>query len=606
MSKIITDNSKTGKVRKTSVKVNGVDAYIVHDRFCADGPVDAKTGEPLIDPATGERYEGANDDLASDIHNYLVKLRSNKSNGGETISRFGVLGLLSMSTPIYCYDHPALKERCNTAFTDGISVFVDADFMRKLVNQEEDSDGKEFGVLWLMLHELMHKLSLHITRMRNMDPVIANIAQDLVINGKLIKGFPELKPVALLRDIGQGVNEQSAEKYYNMSEEVVAEMLILKKRQDEAKKKQQSGQGEGDGQGSSQTSGQKQQSGSGSKGQGAKGGGAGDVDDIDLSGDGEYGDRHHMTPEELISILEEEGLMDTVGEALGYPPSSDVEKLGKIKEKAVFDTVDAVQTAMAEASRCSSGYPGQHIAESAASMLEGMQKGKLTWKLGMKNVIQGEGMRLRKDDDEADIPWLLDKSTMGVDPWYQGALIPAAPNEVVLCLLDMSGSTGRGRMRVEFAEEAMSLSDGVSTLGDSARKVVIMSADTVIRGEPVVITKSNIDSLMRDGLPVFGDGGTSFVDCLREALEHPILKKEKIKYVVYFSDCEDHVPERKYFAEYLDKGIKIVFVTPPSCFNEEWSRRISWAETYVIEEGTVVNLDKTEEQHVANTRKNRM
>ena len=111
---------------------------------------------------------------------------------------------------------------------------------------------------------------------------------------------------------------------------------------------------------------------------------------------------------------------------------------------------------------------------------------------------------------------------------------------------------------------------------------------------------------MKEGVPVFGDGGTCFANCLKEALQLPLLKKEKVKSVIYFSDCEDRVPAREEFEEYLNKGIKIVFVTTPGCWNEEWNKRITWAEVYCIEEGTKVDLDKSEEQLITDTRRNKM
>lgn len=603
------------KYRQTPVKVGGKNGIVIHNLLCSDGPVDPITKEPLINPETGKPYEGKNDDMSDLIHKYQVKLRSSISINNEGAARFGVLSLIAMNTPIFCYDHPRLKEVTNTAFTDGISVFVDADFMRKLHKQEEESDGTKYGVMFLLLHELMHKLSMHTVRMRNMDPVIANIAQDLVINGKLLKSFGStVPPVPLLEEIGQGMNEQSAEKYYKMSEEVVAEMLIIEERKKQQKKqKQEGGQGQGEGQGSGKGKSQGSGSGKGSKGESGDGGDESGKDqgegDEEKKGKGkdkdEYNDIHHITPEELIKILEEEGLQGAL-KSLDYPKSDDVEAIGKMKEKDKLNTIDAVQNALSQASKCGGKYPGQHIAEEAAMLLEGLEKGKLVWKLGVRKHIHGEGQKLYKNDDEAAIPWHLSKETMGVDPWYEGALIPQAPDETVLCLIDTSGSTGRGTMRKEFAQECLSLKKGVSSMGDTARKVVIISADTVLRGEPLVITENNIEQLMKEGVPIFGNGGTSFANCLKEALELPLLKKEKIKSVIYFTDCEDMLPSRQDFEEYLNKGIRIVFVTTPGCWNEEWNQKLTWAEVYCIEENTEVNMEKTEGELVTNTRKNKM
>ena len=227
------------QVYKKDVKVGGKNGVIIWDKLCADGPKDPKTGEPLIDPETGDEYPGPNDDMADLLHEYLTKLRGpiTLSTGG-TVPRFGVLTLLAMKTPIFCYDHPRLKKIANTAFTDGRSVFVDADFMRKLVQQEEDTGGKLSGVLFLLMHELMHKLFAHVGRLKNIPPKIANIAEDMVINGKLIKGFDSLKPVPLLYEVGVGMKPEEAEKYHEMAEEVVAEMLMRQEYQKKKKKEQ--------------------------------------------------------------------------------------------------------------------------------------------------------------------------------------------------------------------------------------------------------------------------------------------------------------------------------------------------------------------------------
>lgn len=609
-----------GEVRKVPVKVDGKDGIIVYDKLCADGPVDPKTEQPLINPKTGEEYPGANDDMAQLIHDYLVFLRGQDMQGNP---RYGVLSLLAIQTPIYVYDHPAFRKIANTAFTDGIHCFVDASFMRKLVDQEEASDGRQLGVIFLLLHELMHKLLYHVDRLRNYPPVIANIAEDMVINGKLIKGF-KLDPVKLLAEIGHGMKSEEADKYYKMAEETVAEMLLIQERQkqkkeeEQKKKKQQNGeQGQGKSSGKNNP-GQKGQPGSGaggssgsdgneeqSEGEGSEEENSSDQNQQnDGDGEGEYSDIHHVTPEELIKIIEEEGLQDTVGKALNLPSSDDVESIGKKKDQAKLDTVDAIQTALSQAAKSGGTYPGQHIAEEAADLVGGLEKGKLNWKLGIRKHIMGEGLKLQQSDEEADIPWLLTKDTMGVDPWYSGSLLPHAPDETVLCLVDTSGSTSGGNMRKEFLQEALGLKRGVSSMGDTAREVILLSADTVIRGEPLIINEHNVNQLQNEGVPIFGNGGTDFVRCLKEAMELPLLKKKKVKSVVYFTDCCDFPPSRKEFEEYLNKGMKIVFVTTPGMWNEQWNRDVSpFAEVYCIEQGTQVDLEKQAINN--NTRKNR-
>ena len=614
---------------------------------------------------------------------------------GSIAPRFGVLSLLAQSTPIFVYDHPAFKEVTNTAFTDGINVFVCADFMRKLVHQEDDSGGRNSGVLFLLLHELMHKLYCHVDRLKNFPHDIANIAEDLVINGKLVKGFTMLKPVPLLAEIGQGMKQEDADKYHQMAEEVVAEMLLRnklkkekeekeeKKKEEEDKKKEEkekqkengddeeedkseqnqpgedeededsdedsneesennsNSKKEGNGKGKSKKSGkgspsdeqsdedsdeendnndedsdndngEEENKNSNGKGKGKnKKSGKGEKytnsDNGEEDFNSEKSQRHHISPEELIDILEKEGLMETAGKALKLPKADDVEGIGRKKDENRMKIVDAVQEALAGASKTSSGdYPGAHIAESVADVIGDLGKGKLIYKLAIKKQFMGDGQKIKYTDDEAAIPWYLDKNDLGVDPFYTGAMVPHAPDESVLVLVDTSGSTSGGDMRKQFLQEALGIKKSISSTGDSARKVFIWSADTVLRGEPVLITDANIEKMRHDGIPIFGDGGTSFSECLVEALNTPLMKKEKIKSVIYFTDCVDTVPVREDFEEYLNQGVTIVFITTPSMFNEKWNKELKWAEVYCIEEGTTVDMDKQPNQVTTNTRKNRV
>ena len=121
----------------------------------------------------------------------------------------------------------------------------------------------------------MHKLYYHVDRLQDVPPRIANIAEDLVINGKIIKGF-KMNPVKLLSEVGFGMKPDEAEKYHNMAEEVVAEMLLIEERK---KKQKQDKQDKQDKQEQGQQ-GQKQQGGGGS---GSESGEPGDEDENDSS-----------------------------------------------------------------------------------------------------------------------------------------------------------------------------------------------------------------------------------------------------------------------------------------------------------------------------------
>lgn len=575
------------QIRKSQVVIDGKKAVIVHDKLLADGPCDPETGEPLINPETQQPYDGKNDDMGNLLHEYLVDLRNYITlSDGQDVLRYGVLSILSESTPIFLYDHPRLKEVTNTAFTDGHGVFIDADFFRKLREQEEATGGKKSGIMFLILHELLHKLLCHVDRLEGFPPDIANKAEDLVINGKLIMSYKNLDPVALLEEVGVGMKKEDAQKYYTMPEEVVAEMLW-----NAARKKANK----------SDDSKQKSNGGGGSSGGGSSGSQSGESEEEES----EYSGIHHIDPEDFARIIQEEGL-ENVAEALNMPSPDDEEGLENWAERNNMQIVDSIQLSASQSRLNPGEYPGAHITDYAEHLISKLQKGKLAHKLLMRKHIMGEGQRIKQTDEEADIFWFLKKEVMGIKPFYSGAYLPHAPDEAVYIIIDTSGSTMGGTMRREFLEESVSMAESTA-YSDAARKVFIQCADTTLRGEPTLVTRENINQLRHDGVPVLGDGGTCFKNVLVEGLKQPVLMKENIKVVFYFTDCGDAVPRKEDFEEYIKKGMKFVFITTPGMYNAKWDEELDWAELAVIEEGVVIDanapLDKTKNQHRKNKRR---
>lgn len=679
------------KSRISNVVVGDRKGMIIHNRILSDGPVD-ENGEPFLDE-NGEPLPGPNDDMAYHMaHNYytfmcdiVVKKINLKDGAGEKnvkMPRFGILSMLAETTPIIVYDHPAFKEIADTAFTDGSYIFVDADFMRRLMKQEKDSNYTEQGVVFLLMHELMHKLYLHIDRLRTYDPRLANIAEDYVINGKLIKNFG-LNPVPLLREIGVGMTPEDAAKYSVLAEETVAEMLLMKERNKKAKeeeekqkekdknKDQDQDDGEdgqeqdGDENGQNQENDQNQdgkgkdpsQDGKGGEGQDQDGDGDGDDEDSendqdsenengkpsekqgkgkgkgkgqgqgsgqddnptgggeyhedaeednDAGGEPEYSPIHHVKPEELSEIMHREGLGD-VAEALGIPKPNDTEGMGKKREKSKMNITDAVQNAVAANDRFGGQMPGAHIAEEAAMLIDGLNKGVLTWKMKIQEVILGAGMKETKSEEiPNDMYFLPDDAlgdaSVGLNQIYLPGRVPAQSDEVVLVLVDTSGSTSGEGMREAFLSEAVSIQDATAN-NETAKEVIIISADTTLRGEPQVITRTNMREFLNKGVKVFGNGGTDFARCLKEALAHPMMKNKKIRDVIYFTDCCDNPPKRADYAEYIDAGGKLTWITTVNMWNEAFNKGVEgWSTVIAIEKGNVVDLDRTVEK--PSTRKN--
>lgn len=613
------------KTRLTEIEVNGRKGIIHHDILCADGPKD-ENGDPILGE-DGEPLPGANDDMAMIMRNTYYAFmcqsvyKNIKDSNGNTkstlVPRFGILTMLAENTPIIVYDHPAFKEIANTAFTDGNHIFVDADFMRKLMNQEIDSNQTESGVVFLLLHELMHKLYLHVDRLKGFDPRMANIAEDYVINGKLVTNFG-LLPVPLLRETGVGMTPEDANKYSSLSEETVAEMLLQKERQRNKNKKdgEEEGDENGNDGGPSQSqsgSGQGQGKGKG-KGKGEKGGKGGqggeDSEGEPTDDDGnEYSPIHHISQKELSEILEREGLSESVGDRLNIPKPHDVEGLAKKKEKGKMQITDAIQNAIAENGRLNGQMPGGHIAEEAAMLIDGLNKGSLTWKMKIQEVVLGGGMKESRSEEMPNDMFFLDDNALGpaelgLNQIYLPGRVPAQSDEVVLMLVDSSGSTGMDGMREAFISEAVGMQDA-SVNNETAKEVIIWSADTRLRGEPQSITRANMQEFLKSGVKMFGNGGTDFARCLHDAVNHPLMKRKKITNVIYFTDCCDNPPNRADYAEFLDNGGKLTWITTPGMWNEAFNKGVEgWSSVYVIERGTVVDLDRKEE--IKNTRSGRV
>lgn len=226
----------------------------------------------------------APEDLEIQLESILKWMRGPRniidSTGSFSVPRLGLLSLILQQTPVHVYGHPALKKISKTAFTDGMHVFLSDDFVDK-INADVENDPSTFGVEWVIMHEIMHKLFNHTRRLKRFPHDIANRATDLSINTKLDEGFPDMKPCRSLVETGLGFKSGDKDRWMHLSEETIAmELMALRglnkqrkqeadeNKQDQKDQKKQKGQDKGD-QGQP-SSGKGQQPGKG-KGQDQKG-----------------------------------------------------------------------------------------------------------------------------------------------------------------------------------------------------------------------------------------------------------------------------------------------------------------------------------------------
>ena len=553
---------------------------------------------------------------------------------GVLLPRYGVLSLLLRSTPCFVYGHPALKNLSKTAFTDGIHVFISEELFQNLYDEEEASKGKEEGLVPLMMHELMHKLFNHTGRLHAFPPALANIATDLSINTRLVEGFPDIKWVPTLREGGLGFREGDKEKYLGLSEESIARDLLqdfLAKQKKKQQQQQQQGPGKPQkgppqpggqggqpqpgGKGGQQQPGQGgQQPGQGQGGQPQPGGqgGQGGQQQPGQKGDqpgegggqeggeelsdvfGGEGDNHMVDLGELIKTMEDAGLQGAL-DKLQLPASEDVEKIGQVKEEADLRRIEAVERAAAQMSQNGGKYPGSHIVDCAADVVRGFTRGKLTWRLLVQEALLGDGMKYKGSMEEpSSLYYSEDVAEMlGLEP-YLPVELPYKPQSTVLCLIDTSGSVNDGDIRA-FLSEIFELKTASNGFSDGASEVVVLSADTVLRGEPIEINDGNCDDLMQSGVQVFGRGGTDLGHSLAQAVKLPLFKDKKIRSVVYFTDLFDRPPQ------YADLGlptddVSVCYIAAPSTHSQhvaEFAKAVAdYARVAEINEGTEVDLSE--------------
>ena len=554
----------------------------------------APTAETDDEASLLDRGNPENNAIADQISDLKLWVSGDKMESGYLVPRFGLLSLKMRNTPMYAYDHPALMKLSNTAFTDGVHVFIAADFLRQLNKESDATNGMEQGAEPLILHELMHMLMNHTRRLRQFPRDIANEAEDLSINAKLQMGFPEIKWVSSLREVGLSFKQGDQERYAKLAEETIARELMEKRSKDG--KDGKDGKESKEGKDGSSSKGSKSKSGS-------KSGGEGGGDSQDQDQDQDWDNNHTVELEDLIDTLNENGLGHIL-EKLDLPEdSSNVEEIGKIEENVRLKDIDAIQKAAAQKAQMGGKYPGAHIVDSCAELVKGFTEGKLQWRLGLKNFLFGEGMRFQYTEAEPGDLYYVDPKDMGMNlEIFIGADLPHRPEEIILCLIDTSGSVSNEMLR-SFLTEIFNLKRENSGVGDTASEVIVIYADTVVRGNMLEITEDNVDELMDSGVGVQGRGGTNLANDLKQTMKLPVFEDKKISAVIFFTDLCDTPPTKADFPS----NLPLCFITTPHTMSEEFAKAVKdFARVYPIEEGIEVNVTADHLSTPLNTRKTKI
>jgi len=154
-----------------------------------------------------------------------------RGNDRRGLPRFGLLTIMARRTPMFLYDHPALKAQAPTAFTDGSAAFCNLDFFIEMLMEERDNPGKR-SVAFVLLHELMHKAYDHCSRLTHLvtnKPAwqVLGVAQDIWLNMRLLKGYDGVVEWGPLVTGGEdrkpiwGCSDEEVARYWGWTEEQI-------------------------------------------------------------------------------------------------------------------------------------------------------------------------------------------------------------------------------------------------------------------------------------------------------------------------------------------------------------------------------------------------
>ena len=304
--------------------------------------------------------------------------------------------------------------------------------------------------------------------------------------------------------------------------------------------------------------------------------------------------------DELIRRLREANRDDLI-EEMGLPKPEDKdynERLKNLRDRTENMIKQSISQANSIKERNGGDLPGAHINDEAQAYVDVELKKKLDWKFFLRKKIFGDGPRTTRDHEMPDIMYFNDDLTEELgQPYYEESIISYKNTDAILVLVDTSGSMSFDNALVDSISEVFAL-QASSNRKYSASKVVLLWADTVIRGEPIVITKENYKSFILDNkVKVNGLGGTDIIGSIHEALNNEKIKKDvlgelKVKDVVVFSDLEFY---------YDAKGLKIpngisVSMIAPECVSpklvDEAQKAMPWANVFHIGHDRTVDLRK--------------
>ena len=278
------------------------------------------------------------------------------------------------------------------------------------------------------------------------------------------------------------------------------------------------------------------------------------------------GSDHIIDINKVRDLLKQAGL-DNVIDACKIPePGQETEDA---KNEARLSVVAAIEEAEQNRQRLSdaSKYPGGHVLDYAVSVVKAAARPNATWKAKVRDFLMGEGAKVGRNLDTPDILYFVDPVDMGLpegDDVYLPGPIPIKHPARFKVIMDSSGSMWDNKGSSRIGLFIALLIDVIEKSTELDPEIDVYMADTIVRGDPIRLTISDLERLKSNGLDVGGMGGTDFTVPLAQVCAQAKENQEEIGGILYLTDFGCTVPD---FSVIPDIGdVPLLFAGVPQDF----------------------------------------
>lgn len=532
--------------------------------------------------------------MKEDVYIYTNKQgfsyqESNKFTNKKIFPRFGIYSNLLKKMSVFIFDHPQLEKKLGkTACTDGLNIFINLDFYKKLYQEEHENEENRLGIVPLVLHELSHIVENDFDRLVDLPPHLSNIIQDLYTNAYLKKSFPQIKWLPSLMGMGYGLKKGDEHYATQSSERILIEVANklnhnilppLTKEEEETINspyllKEERGRS---------------------------------IENIDPTRS--LDEKHIMKTQEIVDALLEAGL-DNVVDKLGLTPykktnnddlqkdDNEINKIENLNKKNIKDAISEIQELQRKTQLNKNNSPAGKATYDASERMSLKKKSLITWKQIMIEKIFGEGSKEVYHHDQPNDLFFVDEITEMLGfPLYQGIHLKEKNDNAILVVLDTSGSMKNDDLSRSLTE-IMSLKNSAQSDNNAADVIVVFADVNAKENNVLVINEDNYLSILnKKEIDVIGRGGTNLTNSINQSFSIKEIKDKNLSAVLVFTDLGDQAPLRSDldFEKLKNKNVSFNYVsvnTSPLEIASFKEKVKDYANVVPLVEHQIVDLDK--------------